>query len=127
MLGADQFRDFSRDDTQALFRRYNISYGSLEEVIGNIARAMTVNIWTGPTTSQEMTGWASRDVIAVRIQWFWIILPFVLVILVLSFLALVIQKQGRGLIFSHGRTVSWPFCSMILTLKLAVHLVYSAA
>lgn len=86
------------DATQAIFHYLNGTNHRLDGMFNNLVMSMTQNIRTRSNADHTIRGYASLDQSIIKVEWPWITLPLVVLILVLGFLiAVSIKTQQVGL------------------------------
>jgi hypothetical protein len=91
-------QEWPSDATQAIFHYLNGTNHRLDGMFNNLVMSKTQNIRTRSNADHTIRGYASLDQSIVKIEWPWITLPLVVLILVLGFLiAVSIKTQQVGL------------------------------
>jgi hypothetical protein len=91
-------QEWPSDATQAIFHYLNGTNHRLDGMFNNLVMSMTQNIRTRSNANRTIRGYASLDRSIIKIEWPWITLPLVVLILVLGFLiAVSIKTQQVGL------------------------------
>ena len=86
---------FPSDVTQAIFQSLNSTPHTLDSVMSNVAKSMTLDMRTRADAGDPVIGNAAAEQSFVHIEWAWLSLPLALLVLVLAFLLLVFVTTRR--------------------------------
>jgi hypothetical protein len=76
-------QEWPSDVTQGIFHYFDATNHRLDDMFNNLVMSMTLNIRTRSNADHTIQGYSSLDQSIIKIEWPWITLPLVVLILVL--------------------------------------------